>query len=533
MEAPAFLGQVPAYFHDARQHVEAFGNKMKEKLAPLGQRISASENWINHGKPLYERYIQPLDKTDYTLLGVCSALAMVILFIGHKALGIAILPLALGAAVTTIMGSWAFSRWRVNKRFDNVAWDHVDKIRRAAHETTHENQNFADIYLAKGLLTKPEFDHLDKERQRLDDEIQKFRAVILKPHFEKQQKIVKAHIEYLKTLVPANPHDKAILETLEQQVDKVRTKQEDLGALEIQKQKLNDLQTAAAKNHHFNLGKQVDDMIQASQAPAIMDTKKAFNAYLTALQNRLSHKQVEELLDENNPKKEEIKNDQPQNPLIKAEIEEELDPAKIIEPLVIVQDEQKKAEGDDKPEEKKEEQLDESPQGDPAAPEAHVEEIIDTDATKLQEEGVDGDNKSEEMKEEQLDEAPQSDLAAPVAQVEEKIDADAAKPLEEGVDGDNKSEEEKEEQLDETPQSDLTSPEAQAEESIDIDAGKLQQEGVDGDSKSEETKDEEVHGNQLEEKDDDEEGFVIFEAKIEESQDNPTINDLDNKFIKA
>ncbi len=69
MEAPAFFRQIPPYFHDARQHVEAFGNKMKEKLAPLGQRIGASEKWINYGKPLYERYIQPLDKWDYSLLG--------------------------------------------------------------------------------------------------------------------------------------------------------------------------------------------------------------------------------------------------------------------------------------------------------------------------------------------------------------------------------------------------------------------------------------------------------------------------------
>ena len=195
------------------------------------------------------------------------------------------------------MGSWTFSRWRVRKDFNDIAWEHVDKIRRAAHETTHENQNFGEIYREKGFLTKPEFDHLEQDRKQLDEEIQKFRAVILKPHFEKLQIIVKAHIEFLKPLVSNNPHDKAILEALEQQVDKVRTKQEDLGALETQKQKLNDLQIEAAKNHHFILGKQVDDLIQVSQAPAITDTKKAFNAYLTALQNKLSHKQVEELLD--------------------------------------------------------------------------------------------------------------------------------------------------------------------------------------------------------------------------------------------
>ncbi len=447
-----------------------------------------------------------------------------------KKLGFAILPLALGGAAAAIIGSWTFSRWRVRKSFDNVAWEHVDKIRRAAHETTHENQNFAEIYREKGLLTKPEYDHLEDERKRLDDEIQKFRAVILKPHFEKQQKIVKAHIEYLKTLVPANPHDKAILETLEQQVDKVRTKQEDLGALEIQKQKLNDLQIAAAKNHHFNLGKQVDDMIQASQAPAITDTKKAFNAYLTALQNRLSRKQVEELLDENNPKKEEILNDQPQNPLIKAEIEEELDPVNNIEPRVVVQEEQKKIEGDDKPEEKKEEQVNETPQGDLATPEAQVEEKKDADASKPQEEGVDGDNKPEEEKELQLDETPQGDLT-PEAQVEENIDADAAKPQEEGVDGDNKPEEEKELQLDETPQGDLATPETHVEENIDADAAKPQEEGVDGDNKPEEKKNEEAHGNHLE---DDDEEFVIFEVKnekIEEGKNNPIIKDLDNKFF--
>ena len=270
-------------------------------VAQIGQRIGATPIWIQLGKPLVERYIKPLDKTDHILLGIGSIVATVICLISYKKF--AVLPLAVGFAAISVMGSWAISRWRVQKQFNEIAWDHVDKIRRAAHETTHENQNFGEIYREKGFLIKPEFDHLEQERNKLDEEIQKFRAVILKPHFEKQQTRVKAHIGILKTLVPNNPHDKAILEALEQQVDKVRTKQEDLGALETQKQKLNDLQTEAAKNHHKILGRQVDDLIQFSQAPAITDTRLAFNAYLTALQNKLSHKKVEELLNGDDRKK--------------------------------------------------------------------------------------------------------------------------------------------------------------------------------------------------------------------------------------
>ena len=49
MEAPAFLRQIPAYFHDAIGRVEAFGNKIKEIVAQLGQRIGATAIWIHLG----------------------------------------------------------------------------------------------------------------------------------------------------------------------------------------------------------------------------------------------------------------------------------------------------------------------------------------------------------------------------------------------------------------------------------------------------------------------------------------------------
>src|SRR5262249_35833737 len=95
------------------------------------------------------------------------------------------LPLAAGGVTLILL----YLQNRVHKHFNEIAWDYVDQIRKFAHVTTAENQKFANISLLRAYLMRPEFKRLDSELKLLDEEIRKFREVVLKSHGEDQKNL--------------------------------------------------------------------------------------------------------------------------------------------------------------------------------------------------------------------------------------------------------------------------------------------------------------------------------------------------------
>lgn len=244
--------------------------------------------WQHQGKPLYERHIQPLTKTDYIILSGSVILSIAGGTFALKKYGVAALPITMGASAATMMGAFCYSRYRLRNHFKEIAWKHVDNIRRAANDITYKNQNFGDLAKNRKLLEAPEFgDIKDDYFKLIDEEIRKFRQVALAPYYEDKLKIVTGHLNVLKALVQAHPQDKALIEALETEINKVGKPDQDLEKLETQMQSLYQLHTPGASDLHCNkLSQQIDDLIKAAQGPDLADSKKVFMTYLTGLMEK-------------------------------------------------------------------------------------------------------------------------------------------------------------------------------------------------------------------------------------------------------
>lgn len=300
MQVPEMIRQIPMQAFHAWERVNNFGEITRNWIIEhwKSQRDSWNQGdfWQNYGKPFYDRNIRPLDKTDFLLITGSLIAAVAIMVVALKVFGIAAFPLAIGADALLVFGTWMFSRYRLRKHFDGVAWGHVDQIRRVANEITYKNQKFGELNQIRTLLQKPEFSHLEADIKQLDEEIRKFRSVVLAPYFEDKQQIVKAHIQYVKVLVQAHAQDKAIVEALEVEINKVGKKEQNLELLETQKQKLREIRTAAVRDHLNELNQQINDLVRTAQGPDFTDSKKAFMKHLEGLMRKLSNREIENLI---------------------------------------------------------------------------------------------------------------------------------------------------------------------------------------------------------------------------------------------
>jgi len=244
----------------------------------------------------YERNIRPLDRYDGISLAIGLVASAVLLKYALKWYGDAALPLGLCAGGIIVSGLWMFSRTRVQQHFDDQVWEKIDLIRRAANDITSTNQDFSAISAELAALEKPEFSHLQEDLKRLDKQTREFRADATAPNYRDKRDIAKAHLATLAPKVLANAQDKAILDALEQEIDKVGTDQQNFGTIETNKQKLRDLQTPQAIAEQAELSRQIDDLVKTAQGPDFSKTKQDYLIFLKGVQQKLSRsKDVEDL----------------------------------------------------------------------------------------------------------------------------------------------------------------------------------------------------------------------------------------------
>lgn len=289
MRIPDFIKHIPTHFHNTWERVARIKPAAKNWAV---QRVEASRNywnqecWQPHVKPFYELKIKRLDKTDLvTLTGsLVAAAAVTALTIEFF---IAFFPVVMGADALLVLGTCSHSQDRIRQKFNKEAWKHVNEIRKIVNDLTSKNQKFSDIENERALLNKPEFTHLDSDLKQLDDRIQKFRTVALAPYYEEKQKVVSAHIAFLKNLVGSHAQDKGIIEALEQEINQIGTQAQNLESFETKKQKLTELQTPAALSHLNSLNHQLEDLVQTAQRPRLMDNKVSCIKYLEELMKKL------------------------------------------------------------------------------------------------------------------------------------------------------------------------------------------------------------------------------------------------------
>lgn len=292
MFIPNFIRQIPTHMDNALRQVIIKGAEAKHWLTDYWttkrDEFSQFTWWQESGKPFYERNIKPLTKIDYLRLTGSVLTAVLLTTVAMRRFGVGAFPLAASGGTLIVMGAYYLSRNTVQKHFDEKAWGHIDQIRRIAHKITDKNQKFGDINQHRTPLMQPEFKHLDDDLKKLDEEISKFKTAVLSPSCEDKKQIIKAHLTYLRTLVQANAQDKNAMDALEEAVDKVGQTDQDLNALELQKQKLHDLQTLAAQTHIVELKQQIDALIKTIGTPILADSKKALIKHLEGLQKKLA-----------------------------------------------------------------------------------------------------------------------------------------------------------------------------------------------------------------------------------------------------
>lgn len=306
MSVPQVFSQIPGYLDAACQYVDSKSHQAKDWIVAVFDTmqdfIGKSELWIQTGKPFYDRRIKPLDKTDLITITGALILAGLIMKLALKILGKGILPLATGIGAIIISGAVYYSQYRLEKHSNEIAWDHVDNIRRFTNATTLRKHYFGKMAKYRGRLQKPEFEHLKEQLKTLDIEIDKFKQAAGKRQMNDERVSAKALLNFMNTVSNAPAADKTLLTNLEQEIDRISTNTLNLDQLQTHKYALSKLQDPTLRLQIDPLTRQVDKLITASQNPTFDDLKKDFLEYLKALQNQLAaHKLIDPTGQPRNP----------------------------------------------------------------------------------------------------------------------------------------------------------------------------------------------------------------------------------------
>lgn len=281
MLAPNFITRVPGQIQYACGQIF---NTAKKPIVWIGTLLKAGSDNIK-GTDWWKHTIVPLNRTDFSLIGGSIATAFLVVAAAIKRLGIAAFPIGAGFGTILVIGSGMYSRHRVRKHFDKIAWRHVDNIRRAAYFTHSQTNQLTLITQERASLRDPQFKHLDLKA--LDKEIYEFKKIASSPTFESLKKIVDAHFDDVKKLVQTSPSDLQLIENLEKEIKRLKTNDSDPGALETQKLKLNEVQSDQVLTEIKSLKDQVDELVKAAPGPTFEESKSSFIEYLLGFQKTL------------------------------------------------------------------------------------------------------------------------------------------------------------------------------------------------------------------------------------------------------
>jgi hypothetical protein len=200
MYIPNIIREIPDYTQHVMMQVIIKGAEGKQWIDSCWKAkrdaFCQDDFWQETGKPFYERHIEPLDQTDYLLLGGSLGVAILITFVAIKHFEIAVLPIAVGCSTLIVVGAYSLSSQRVHKKIDHIAWDYVDNIRNIAKDMSDQDPQFGEIAQEVAKLQQPKFEHLKDDIKELKQEIDKFRTADESTFDDSKQ----AFIAYLKGL---------------------------------------------------------------------------------------------------------------------------------------------------------------------------------------------------------------------------------------------------------------------------------------------------------------------------------------------
>lgn len=197
MQAIEYIKNLPQTILSAWQKIPPIGKSIQDQF----QKLSELSLWKQHGKPLYERHIKPLDTTCFLLLTASIALAVLVMAAAVKIIGQAGAPAGAVLDCFLIMGSLTYCRQHIKKHFDRLAWDELDLIRKVVKDVDFLNPDFSAINQSRAKLLEPQFQHLEADIKSLDEKIRQFKENVIKsPHAADAPQIKKALMENVSDL---------------------------------------------------------------------------------------------------------------------------------------------------------------------------------------------------------------------------------------------------------------------------------------------------------------------------------------------
>ncbi len=194
-----------------------------------------------------------------------------------KVCTIALFPLITGVAALIVGGALSVSYNRLDKHFNDIAWDQVDEIRRIIYRVTPENSMF-DISKPLKELRKPEFKHLEKDIEQLEKAHESFHKQLSAPYFfENKQQSLKLLLEHIQENPLITQTGQALLKSLEKEIENAIPPQKDTQALEKLQYSLNDPSKLGITQGQFTkLQKEIQNFIEIVREPTLEDKKQIF-----------------------------------------------------------------------------------------------------------------------------------------------------------------------------------------------------------------------------------------------------------------
>lgn len=126
-------------------------------------------------KPIYERYIQPLNRIDAYLISGCLLVAISIVWIANRIFGKSMFTASFALSLMLFIGCWKLTRYRAETVFKKEAHKILSDMIGVVLASSQGNLHQAEITEERGKLRHAKFEFLKDELTELDNQIGVFR----------------------------------------------------------------------------------------------------------------------------------------------------------------------------------------------------------------------------------------------------------------------------------------------------------------------------------------------------------------------
>lgn len=167
-------------------HINQFQNYCLQSLSQVKTKVSERTNWVRQKvtekwtdtiskqpyKPLYERYIEPLDKIDAYLASGFAIAALSVILIAGVIFGKPLIAASVLIGFTLMLGCWKIIRYRVEKKFNADAYAVFERI---IIEFEKPEIDLALVESEIGKLRDSKYEHLKNDLSEIEKKIAEFR----------------------------------------------------------------------------------------------------------------------------------------------------------------------------------------------------------------------------------------------------------------------------------------------------------------------------------------------------------------------